>query len=437
MQIDQTTLSDISIFHKDEEYSLFNKLNFTKTVGGTIELRKIFSTPHNNIKNIEGTQQVISQIKDQLDHWPTSISNGTILMIEKFLDYPLDPIDENPVTLNNLLYRWIHPSDFSVIKYTVPHFIDFLSGLQKISTLLQTDQAPASIQLPLKRMKALLNEGSLQKLAITNKTSLSTRQLLHYGGLLRDQYKHKVLELIDLYSLLDAWQSMAMACKKFNLHFPTFSNEESVFLEAEGLFHLLLENPVDYTIQLNDEHHFLFLTGANMAGKSTFIKSVGSAVFLAHIGMGVPAKSMKLCLFDGLLSNINVADNIVKGESYFYNEVQRIKNTITKIKDGKKWLILIDEIFKGTNVTDAMKCSLAVIQGLLKAKNSLFILSTHLYELGQELKSNSQISFRYFETQIKDDDMQFSYQLKEGISQDRIGYLILSKEGLLTMLNEI
>jgi DNA mismatch repair ATPase MutS len=75
-----------------------------------------------------------------------------------------------------------------------------------------------------------------------------------------------------------------------------------------------------------------------MAGKSTFIKSVGSAVFLAHLGMGVPAKEMKLALFDGLLTNINVVDNIAKGESFFFNEVQRIKNTIHKINNGKKWL---------------------------------------------------------------------------------------------------
>lgn len=89
-----------------------------------------------------------------------------------------------------------------------------------------------------------------------------------------------------------------------------------------------------------------------MAGKSTLIKAVGSAVFLAHIGMGVPATKMKLTLFDGLLSNINVVDNIAKGESFFFNEVQRIKNTIEKINNGKKWLVLIDELFKGTNVQD-------------------------------------------------------------------------------------
>ncbi len=153
--------------------------------------------------------------------------------------------------------------------------------------------------------------------------------------------------------------------------------------------------------------------------------------------MGVPATQMRLTLFDGLISNINVVDNIAKGESFFYNEVQRIKNTIEKINDGKKWLVLIDELFKGTNVQDAMKCSLAVIKGLIKIKNSLFVLSTHLYEIGEELKYYPNISFRYFETDVTDEQLKFSYQLKEGVSNDRIGYVILKREKVVDMLEKL
>ena len=174
-----------------------------------------------------------------------------------------------------------------------------------------------------------------------------------------------------------------------------------------------------------------------MAGKSTFIKSVGVAVFLAHTGMGVPAQKMELSLFDGLLSNINVMDNIMKGESYFYNEVQRIKATIQKVNDGRKWLILIDELFKGTNVQDAMKCSTTVIEGLIKIKNSIFILSTHLYEIGEALKIHPNICFNYFETTVTDDQLSFSYSLKEGISNDKLGYLILKKEGVVKLLEDL
>jgi DNA mismatch repair ATPase MutS len=153
--------------------------------------------------------------------------------------------------------------------------------------------------------------------------------------------------------------------------------------------------------------------------------------------MGIPAASMRLTVFDGLLSNINVVDNIIKGESYFFNEVQRIKNTIIKINDNRKWLVLIDELFKGTNVQDAMKCSTTVVKGLIKISNSLFILSTHLYEISDELKPYPNICFRYFETEVKEDQLQFSYQLKEGVSNDRIGYLILKREKVVEMLEKI
>ena len=108
---------------------------------------------------------------------------------------------------------------------------------------------------------------------------------------LRNRYKNDTLELIEIFSRLDAWYSMAMAVKTFNLTFPEFVETEQPLVDAKGLYHLLLPQPVAYDIEMNPEHNFLFLTGANMAGKSTLIKSVGSAVFLAHLGMGVPAQA--------------------------------------------------------------------------------------------------------------------------------------------------
>jgi DNA mismatch repair ATPase MutS len=230
---------------------------------------------------------------------------------------------------------------------------------------------------------------------------------------------------------------MAMAMKTYNLTLPAVNENAHPYINAEGLYHILLPAPVPYDIQMNIDTNFIFLTGANMAGKSTFIKAVGGAVFLAHMGMGVPAKSMELSLFDGLLSNINIVDNVFKGESYFYNEVQRIKNTILKINDGKKWLILIDELFKGTNVQDAMKCSSVVIQGLIKIQSSLFILSTHLYEIGEDLKQYPNINFKYFETIVEADKLIFNYNLKDGISNDRLGYLILKREKVIDLLENL
>ena len=438
MQIDKISFNDISIFHPEEEFSIFHKLNFTRTVGGKEWLRKFFSEPHSDINRIIGTQKVIRTFMEHVKDWPAGISNGTILVMEKFMDYALDPISENNASFNNMLYKWLHSEDYSMVKYSVGHFGDFYRGLRSIDELLDGLDLPPSIKLYTEQISRALKEPALDKLSRTEPgEKFSLRQNLYFGYYLRGPYRTNTLELIDIYSRLDAWYSMAVAMRTYQLSFPEFVEQETPLVEAEKLYHILIPKPVPYDLKMDPAHNFLFLTGANMAGKSTLIKSIGSAVFLAHIGMGVPAETMKLTLFDGLISNINVVDNIAKGESYFFNEVQRIKKTIEKINNGKKWLVLIDELFKGTNVQDAMKCSQTVIEGLIKIPNSLFILSTHLYEIGEQLKKHPNISFRYFETIVRDEQLEFSYQLKEGISNDRIGYVILKREKVVEMLQKL
>jgi DNA mismatch repair ATPase MutS len=438
MQTDKTTLSDISIFHPEEEFSIFHKLNFTRTAGGRAWLLRFFSEPHPDIRRILGTQKIIKTLLDHVDEWPSDITNGTILVMDKFLDYNLDPIPENINPVNVLTYKWFHPEDYGMVKYSVRHFADFYRGMKRLAKQFDNlAELPLSFKIYIERIFQLLKETPLQRLSETKNGPFTLSQNLYFGFHLRGRYKTDTLELIEIFYRLDAWYSMAMAVKTFDLAFPEFVETEQPLIYARDLYHLLLPRPVAYDIEMNPEHNFLFLTGANMAGKSTFIKSVGSAVFLAHLGMGVPAKEMKLTFFDGLLTNINVVDNIAKGESFFFNEVQRIKNTIQKINDGRKWLVLIDELFKGTNVQDAMKCSSTVIRGLIKIKNSLFVLSTHLYEIGDELKIYPNISFKYFETNVIGDQLVFNYQLKEGISNDRFGYLILKKEKVVEMLDKL
>ncbi|MES1220718.1 MAG: DNA mismatch repair protein MutS [Bacteroidota bacterium] len=438
MQIDKISFNDISVFHDEEEFSIFHKLNFTRTVGGKDWLRKFFTEPHSDIKKILGTQQILRTLIQHTADWPDEITNGTIIMMERFLDYPVDAIPENPNAFTSFMYKVMHAEDYSMVKFSVKHFADFYRGIKKLAIQFEGIDLPNYFKIYIDRILQLLKEEPLRKLAeTTSKEKFSHIQNLYFGYYLRGRYKTDSLELINIFSRLDAWFSMAVAVKTFKLSFPEFIDSDSPSIEAKGLYHILLHQPVAYDLELNRQHNFIFLTGANMAGKSTLIKSVGSSVFLAHIGMGVPAESMQLTLFDGLLSNINVVDNIAKGESFFFNEVQRIKNTIEKINNGKKWLVLIDELFKGTNVQDAMKCSTTVIKGLIKIKSSLFVLSTHLYEIGDELKVYPNISFKYFETNVKDDQLEFSYQLKDGISNDRLGYVILKREKVVELLEKL
>lgn len=437
MQVDKTTLADLSIFHSEEEQSVFHHLNATQTNGGREHLRQLLGHPLDSIKDILDTQKTIQQLMEVAGEWPVIVTNGNIMMIEKYYESQINKFPIHPNQVDSYLYKLLNKYDFSLIRYSVGHALDFTKGLQQIVDLLQDKPLSRQLTFWITRMSMLLNKPMIQEMIQKDKKDLGIVDILHYGGFILYQYKNAAFELIDIYSRLDAYMGMALSCKKYALCFPEIIDTREPYIKANGLFHLLLETPVSYDIELSVNKNFLFLTGANMAGKSTFIKAVGISAYLAHLGMGVPAKEMRLSFFDGLLSNIQVVDNIIKGESFFFNEVQRIKNTIEKISDGKNWLILIDELFKGTNQQDAVKCSTTVIEGLRKMQNALFILSTHLYEIGDDLKKYANIQFHYFETSVKDDQLLFSYQLKEGISNDRLGYLILRKEGVVELLEKL
>jgi len=438
MRVDKTTLYDLSVFHKEEEYSLFHRIDFTKTQAGKSVLLKFFKEPFGTLDEIQQVQELLRIIEDDIQAWPTKITNGTLLVIDKFLDDNPDTIPENPSKLTGFIYKWLHPTDYAMILFSVKQLFEFIKGYEEIHQFFEGKKTPGKLKYILERTEKNLSNQGLSSIKKKNAfNEISTSEMLEYGRFFHVEFVSQVRTLIDHYGTLDAWYSMAMANQQLKLNQPEFLNTTSPVVNATALHHILLTHPVSYDLTLNQDKNFIFLTGANMAGKSTLIKGLGLAVYLAHLGMGVPAQKMQLSLFEGILSNINVEDNIVKGESYFFNEVKRIRETLIRINDGKRWLVLIDELFKGTNIQDAMKCSLAVVRGLINMKNGLFILSTHLYEIGDELKKYPAISFKYFETKLEENELKFSYQLKEGISQDRMGYLILKKEGVVDLLNEI
>jgi DNA mismatch repair ATPase MutS len=436
MLADKTTQTDLSIFHPDMEQSVFHYLNFTKTNAGREFLRELLSQPLRTIPAIENTQQTIRQLGEVIDQWPVSISNGTLMVLEKFYDTPIDKLPKNPGFIGGWYYRITSPTDYSITKYTIEHAIEFINGMVNILLLIK-DAESGFLKAWYERIKKLLQQEEISQLLSANKKHLTLEDVFYFGNFIRDRYKNSMLEMMDIYFRMDAYMSMAIAGKKWGLSFPVITESDEPMLEARGLFHILLPVPVPYDVRMNKSENFIFLTGANMAGKSTFIKAVGISAYLAHIGMGVPASEMKISLLDGILSNIQITDNLIRGESFFYNEVQRIKSTIEKINTGKKWLILIDELFKGTNQEDAVRCSAAVMEGLRKNENCMFIISTHLYEIGESLKRHATIQFHFFETSISEGELCFSYQLKPGISNDRLGYLILHKEGVLDLLNKL
>jgi DNA mismatch repair ATPase MutS len=173
-----------------------------------------------------------------------------------------------------------------------------------------------------------------------------------------------------------------------------------------------------------------------MSGKTTLMRTLGVAAILAHLGMGVPAQSMTISFLDSVITNMHVEDDLLKGESFFLAEVKSMKQTAESVAQKGSQLILMDELFKGTNVHDAYECTKAIVEGLLQHPNHLMILSTHLHEVARYFENNKGLNFYCFSTTLANDgSFKFNYLLEPGISDERIGYKILVQEGIVDILN--
>ncbi len=202
----------------------------------------------------------------------------------------------------------------------------------------------------------------------------------------------------------------------------------------EGLYHPSLQKPVRNDIRMDETMNVVFLTGANMAGKSTFLRSLSTALYVAHMGFPVAAASMEFSVLDGLYTTVNLPDNLGIGASHFYAEVLRVKKMASELSSGKSLFILFDELFRGTNVKDAHEATVAVTKGFATKSNSLFIISSHIVEAGEELKQKNNIGFLFLPTRMNGHTPEYTYTLERGVTDDRHGMIIIRNEGILETL---
>jgi DNA mismatch repair protein MutS len=436
MQVDKITLQDIGLFDQENQKGLISHLNYCKTNGGAAQFEFYLTHPLATLKAISERQEALAVFIRQLDNLSSlQITNGTSLVLHKFYETGFKTIPSDPSIISAYWYCFWDKADYSLLKYSVEHLVLFIQNLQQWLSIFEKEKPTPIVQKLVSQISNELANPMLE--GFTTHKIKDPQKVLKLGHFFLYQYKDKIKRLLQYYYEIDAMYSMAKAMQEYQFEFPNWIESEKPTLQFTAGFHPLVAAPICNDLCLSNPPNFLFLTGANMAGKSTFIKTVGVIIYLAHIGMGAPAKTCQLTLMDGLITNLTIADNITKGESYFYNEVQRIKNTTEKISDGKKYCILIDELFKGTNIQDAMKCSTTVVEGLQKLTTSLFILSTHLYEISDGLRKYNNIQFSYFETIVKEKELSFQYLLKPGVSNDRIGYLILEREGVVAQLAKL
>jgi len=144
---------------------------------------------------------------------------------------------------------------------------------------------------------------------------------------------------------------------------------------------------------------------------------------------------MLLTVFPAMLTSLQNEDNLDLGYSYYYSEVRRVRQAAELIRDHPRTLILMDELFRGTNYEDARSGTAEVIQRVLKLPRTLFILSSHIYALGESLGQEPAVQLLRFSAQLVQGKFHFSYQLRSGVSTDTIGLDILRQEGVLELLS--
>lgn len=207
---------------------------------------------------------------------------------------------------------------------------------------------------------------------------------------------------------------------------------ESYFkMEGTGLGHPLIPpvRCVRNKVHIPESPSFLIITGANMAGKSTYLRTIGVNFLLGC--MGVPVCADSLTLYPAhLVTSLRTADSLASNESYFFAELKRLKMIIDRLKEGEELFIILDEILKGTNSVDKQKGSLALMKQLVERK-ACGIIATHDLLLGSlEKEYPEQIKNYRFDADIVDDELSFSYQLREGIAQNMNASFLMKKMGI-------
>ena len=175
---------------------------------------------------------------------------------------------------------------------------------------------------------------------------------------------------------------------------------------------------------------FLIITGANMAGKSTYLRTIGVNYLLACIGAPVCCEKLKLHP-NQLITSLRTSDSLSDNESYFFAELKRLKRIIDLLNQGQQLFIILDEILKGTNSMDKQKGSFALIRQFMQLKAN-GIIATHDLLLGSLIKQFPEEIRNYcFEADIKENELTFSYKLREGVAQNMNACFLMKKMGII------
>ena len=437
---DKQTLEDLNIFGKQGSDSVYTIFNRTTTRGGASILEEMFRYPLSDEQAINRRSGIIQYFAALGITFPFQSSHFDA--VEPYLSNTDErtKLSAEDQSLGRKLSNLVGvDAETAVIYKGVTSLVELLRGMSDFIKSLDGRRGSDSghfYQSDKEAIAALLAEPAFAPVLKEDvKGKLPHATMAEYDVLFRFRHRNTIQKLLRHIYYLDVYLSVAKVALERKFVFPAALPRDRHTLHLEGVYHLQLKKAIPNNVQITPEGNVLFLTGANMAGKSTFMKSLGIALFLAHMGFPVAAASMEFSVLDGIYTTINLPDNLGMGASHFYAEVLRVKKVAQELSLGKNLFIIFDELFRGTNVKDAYEATIAITAGFAAKRNSMFVISTHIIEAGDVLRERCPtVNFVYLPTLMNGNIPVYTYTLESGVTADRHGMVIVNNEGILDIL---
>jgi len=437
MKLDAQTFKDLEIFKSETGGpSLFDFCNYTRNQQGSEVLRKRMERPWSDPFHIKNTQESITFIISQRQSFDQLPSFVTTEIVEDYFHSSLPLAGDNffEFGIGILEIRFGDLRSYGKILRGVGAACELIRALQNIVHLPGLSSTCGELSPLLEEMRELLLHPGFTKLPDKETWNMNFWTIMRIDQVFRLYEQPALNRLLELVYEIDALVSMADATQKHKLVMPEVE-EAQLFIKGEHVVHPFLKDAVPNPVALSQEQRLLFLTGPNMAGKTTYMRACAIAFYLAHLGMGVPAQAFRFSPAQYLFSSLSLSDNLNDGVSYFRAEALRVKAVAQAVADGYRVVALMDEPFKGTNIKDALDASREILARFATKEGCLFMFSSHLIELSDQMNATDQIDCRYFEAGESGGKLSFEYILCSGVSNQRLGMRVLQEEGVFELLN--
>lgn len=456
------------------EKSIFQLINTTNTFNGRRCLGRDLLNPQYNLEEITLRQEAIKELHDKLDlceemEYITGKHKKKLNNPEKLTEYAEDtgilitskflkgfiytmPLITFPLILVILFFNitklrimvplivilqiLIWAMGFLKLNNTLGDIGNFKYNLETYVHILKLIEKQEFYSDKLKDLKGkLFNKENSAMIAIKELGKISERVNLRYNGLLyfalnvfllwdyqcvfsleswKKQYGNKIRTWLEIMGEIESLMSLSVLTHiNDEISYPNIEGEKIPKVEAKELGHPLINFDDRVTNNLEMNNNIFIITGSNMSGKTTFLRTIGINLVLAYSGAPVCAKEMSCSILD-IFTSMRITDDLNNGISTFYAELIRIKEIIKEAKENKNMIFLIDEIFRGTNSLDRILGAKSVLKNL-NSEGIIGAITTHDLELC-ELDKYNRIANYHFSEYYKDDKIYFDYKLKNGKS---------------------